>query len=165
MLIHAFLLDFLCIHPFADGNGRVSRLLTVLLLHQAGYDVGRYISLERLIEQSKETYYESLQRASQLWHEGQHDILSWWRYSLGGLIAAYKEFEDRVGVVRASRGAKTAWVRDAVANLPDEFSVGELARACSGVSRPMIRVILEGLRKEGKLEVVGAGRGAMWRKR
>lgn len=165
LLIHAFVLDFLCIHPFADGNGRVSRLLTVLLLHQTGYDVGRYISLERLIEQSKETYYESLQRASQHWHEGQHDILPWWRYSLGGLMAAYKEFEDRVGVVRASRGAKTAWVRDAIANLPHEFSVGELARACPGVSRPMIRVVLEGLRKEGKLKVIGTGRGAIWRKR
>ena len=129
MLIHAFLLDFLCIHPFTDGNGRVSRLLAVLLLHQAGYDLGRYISLERLIEQSKETYYESLQRASQHWHEGQQAIVPWWRYSLGVLIAAYKEFEDRVGIVRASRGAKRAWVRDAIANLPDEFSVGGLARA------------------------------------
>lgn len=165
LLIHAFVLDFLCIHPFTDGNGRVSRLLTVLLLHQAGYDVGRYISLERLIEESKETYYEVLQTASGGWHEGRHRILPWWRYSLGELIAAYKEFEDRMGVVRSSRGAKTAWVQEAMNNLPDTFSVGELARACPGVSRPMIRVILEGLRKVGKLEVLGTGRGAVWRKR
>ena len=165
LLIHAFVLDFLCVHPFIDGNRRVSRLLTILLLHQAGYDVGRYISLERLIEQSKETYYEVLQRASDSWHQGQHSILPWWRYSLGVLMAAYKEFEDRVGMVRASRGAKTAWVRDAIANLPDTFSVGELARACPGVSRPMIRVVLERLRKEGKLEAMGTGRGAMWKKR
>lgn len=165
LLIHAFVLDFLCIHPFMDGNGRVSRLLTVLLLHKAGYDVGRYISLERLIEQSKETYYEVLQEASAGWHEGRHRILPWWQYSLGGLIAAYKEFEARVGTVRFVRGAKTASVQEAVNNMTDLFSVGELARACPNVSRPMIRVILEALRDKGKLEVVGTGRGAVWRKK
>ncbi|MDP2863321.1 MAG: Fic family protein [Desulfobacterales bacterium] len=164
LLIHAFVFDFLCIHPFTDGNGRVSRLLTVLLLHQAEYDVGRYISLERIIEESKETYYEALQRASENWHGGKHRILPWWEYSLGILIAAYKEFEDRVGNIRASRGAKTVWVREAIEHLPEEFSVGDLARSCSGVSRPMIRVILESLRNEGKLEVLGTGRGAKWRK-
>ena len=164
LLIHAFVLDFLCIHPFTDGNGRVSRLLTVLLLHQAGYEVGRYISLERLIEESKKTYYEVLNQVSADWHEGRHQILPWWRYSFGILIAAYKELEDRVGVVRASRGAKTAWVLDAIKGLPGKFSMGELARACPGVSRPMLRVILENLRREGKLEVLGTGRGAMWGK-
>lgn len=165
LLIHAFVLDFLCIHPFTDGNGRVSRLLTVLLLHQAGYEVGRYISLERIIEDSKETYYEVLQNVSEKWHDGQHQILPWWRYSLGILIAAYKEFEDRVGMVRASRGAKTTWILDAVENLPNEFGIKDVGIACPGVSRPMIRIILESLRKEGKLEVIGAGRGALWRKR
>lgn len=164
LLIHAFVLDFLCIHPFTDGNGRVSRLLTVLLLHQAGYDVTRYISLERLTEDSKETYYEVLQRASENWHAGKHQILSWWQYSLGILIAAYQEFEDRVGIVHTSRGAKSAWIKEAIDRLPDEFSVGELARACTGVSRPMIRFILESLREERKLRVIGTGRGARWQK-
>lgn len=165
LLIHTFVLDFLCIHPFTDGNGRVSRLLTVLLLHQTGYDVGRYISLERLIEQSKETYYEVLQGVSKNWHEGRHRLLPWWRYCLGILMEAYKEFEDRVGKVRSSPGAKTAWVREAIDKLPVKFGVGELARACPGVSRPMIRVILEGLRKKGKIGVLSTGRGALWRKR
>jgi len=165
LLVHAFVLDFLCIHPFADGNGRVSRLLTVLLLHQSGYDVSRYISLERLIEESKESYYSVLNRASERWHEGGHAILPWWQFSLGILIGAYKEFENRVGIIRAIRGAKTAWVRDAIEQLPEEFGVGELVRACSGVSRPMIRIVLEALRKEGKLKVLGTGRGAKWRKR
>lgn len=165
LLIHAFVLDFLCIHPFTDGNGRVSRLLTVLLLHQSGYEVSRYISLERLIEESKESYYEVLNRVSDKWHDGGHMILPWWQFSLGILIAAYKEFENRVGIIRSGRGAKTAWVRDAINQLPEEFGVGELARACSGVSRPMIRTVLEALRKEGKLEVLGTGRGAKWKKR
>ena len=165
LLIHAFVLDFLCIHPFTDGNGRVSRLLTVLLLHQSGYDVGRYIGLERLIEDSKESYYNVLNRASERWHEGGHAILPWWQFSLGILISAYKEFENRVGIIRSSRGAKTAWVRDAIEQLPEEFGVGELVRACSGVSRPTIRTVLEALRKEGTLEVLGTGRGAKWKKR
>ncbi|MDO9584991.1 MAG: Fic family protein [Syntrophales bacterium] len=165
LLTHTFVLDFLCIHPFTDGNGRVSRLLTVLLLHQSGYDVSRYISLERLIEESKESYYDVLNRASERWHEGGHAILPWWQFSLGILIGAYKEFENRVGIIRSSRGAKTAWVRDAIAQLPESFGVGEVVRACSGVSRPMIRIVLEALRKEGKLEVLGTGRGAKWRKR
>jgi Fic family protein len=164
LLIHAFVLDFLCIHPFTDGNGRVSRLLTVLMLHRSGYDVSRYISLERLIEDSKESYYSVLNRASERWHEGGQAILPWWQFSFGILIAAYKEFENRMGIIRTSRGAKTDWVRDAIAQLPTEFGVGEVARACSGVSRPMIRIVLEGLRKDGKLEVMGTGRGAKWRK-
>jgi Fic family protein len=165
LLLHAFVLDFLCIHPFTDGNGRISRLLTVLLLHQAGYDVGRYISIERLIEESKQSYYEVRQESSRKWHESRHRLLPWWQYSLGVLLTAYKELQERVGVVRASRGAKTAWVEEAIQHLPDTFGVGELARACPGVSRPMIRVILEKLRDNGKLEALGTGRGAMWRKR
>lgn len=165
LLIHAFVLDFLCIHPFTDGNGRVSRLLTVLLLHQGGYDVGRYISLERLIEESKEHYYAVLHRVSERWQEGGHSILPWWEYSLGILIAAYKKFEHRVSVVQSGRGAKSAWVRETIQQLPDEFHIGALLRVCSGVSRPMIRVILEELRREGKIEVIGAGRNARWRKR
>lgn len=164
LLLHAFVLDFLCIHPFTDGNGRVSRLLTVLLLHQTGYDVGRYISLERLIEQSKETYYEVLQKVSQNWHERSHRLLAWWQYGLGILVEAYKEFEDRMGNVKSSRGAKTEWIREAIGHLSVEFSISELSRVCTGVSRPMIRVILEAMRKEGKLRVMGTGRGAMWKK-
>ncbi|MFC1496367.1 Fic family protein [Candidatus Margulisiibacteriota bacterium] len=165
LLIHAFILDFLCIHPFTDGNGRVSRLLTVLLLHQAGYDVVRYISLERLIEDSKETYYEVLKYTSKNWEHGNHRLLRWWEYSLGILVAAYKEFENRVGTVSSSRGAKTGWILDAINNLPDKFSVGDLTKACPGVSRPMIRVVLESLRKKGKIKVLGTGRSAQWQKR
>jgi len=165
LLIHAFALDFLCIHPFTDGNGRISRLLTVLLLHKSGYDVGRYISIERLIEESKASYYEVLQRASEKWHEGGHAILPWWQFSFGILIAAYREMDKRLGLMGTNRGAKTAWVRDAVAQLPEVFTITDVGRLCAGVSRPMIRVILESLRSEGKIETIGTGRGAKWRKR
>jgi Fic family protein len=164
LLLYAFVLDFLCIHPFADGNGRVSRLLTVLLLHQSGYEVSRYISLERLIEESKEDYYRVLNRVSEKWHSGEHSILPWWEYSLGILIATYKEFENRLNAIHSSRGSKTALIRETIEHLPETFSIGDVVRACPGVSRPMIRVILESLRREGKLEVLATGRGATWQK-
>lgn len=164
LLMYAFVLDFLCIHPFTDGNGRVSRLLTVLLLHKTGYDVSRYISLERLIEESKESYYDVLNRVSAQWHEAGHSLVPWWEYNFGLLLAAYREFENRVGSVRSSRGSKTAWIREAVEQLPKEFEMRELIRACPGVSRPMIRTVLEALRREGKLKTLGTGRGAKWQK-
>jgi len=165
LLIPAFVLDFLCIHPFTDGNGRVSRLLTVLLLHQAGYEVGRYISLERLIEQSKETYYETLRLSSQNWHEGRHPLKPWWEYFLGVLIGAYREFEERVGTIAKARGAKTAFVEEAIRQLPSTFSIADLERACPSVSRDMIRVVLNRLRKERLLVSKGTGRKALWEKR
>lgn len=161
----AFNLDFLCIHPFRDGNGRVSRLLMLLQCYHLKIEVGRYISIERLIEQNKERYYETLKLSSEGWHEGKHDPWHYINFVCFILKSAYKEFENRVGTIRSSRGAKTDWVRAAIDQLPEEFSVGELIHTCSGVSRPMIRVILETLRKEGKLEVLGTGRGAKWKKR
>lgn len=164
LLTYAFVLDFLCIHPFTDGNGRVSRLLTTLLLHHGGYEVVRYISLERLIEESKVGYYDVLNRVSEKWHEGGHSIIPWWEYNLGVLIAAYKEFENRVNTARSNRGSKTAWVQEAVNHLPVEFEIREVVQACPGVSRPMIRTILEHLREQGNLESLGTGRGAKWRK-
>jgi len=86
--VPAFILDFLCIHPFTDGNGRLSRILNLMLLYQSGYDVGRYISLEKIIEDSKDTYYEALETSSAGWHEGKHDLVPWLEYSHGVLIAA-----------------------------------------------------------------------------
>ncbi len=165
ILIPAFVFDFLCIHPFSDGNGRVSRLLTVLMLHQAGYTVGRYISIERLIEESKETYYEALQKSSRGWHESRHRLKAWWEYFLGVLIGSYQEFERRVGAMTKARGAKTSMVIDALENLPEVFGISDIERLCPTVSRDMIRVILNRSRREGRLVCKGTGRGALWEKR
>jgi len=165
ILIPAFVFDFLCIHPFSDGNGRVSRLLTVLLLHQADYTVGRYISIERLIEESKKTYYEALQLSSQGWQEGRHSLKSWWEYSLGVLIGAYQEFERHVGSITKTRGTKTSIVEEAIKNLPITFGISDIERLCPSVSRDMIRVVLNRLRKEGELFCRGTGRSALWEKR
>ena len=162
LLTASFVVDFECIHPFTDGNGRIGRLLTLLLLYQSGYEVGRYISLERIVEESKETYYEALLQGSRGWHEGEHDLRPWWEYFLGMLTAAYKEFEGRVGTLTSARGAKREMVQNAVRRLPERFRLGDLQRACPGVSYPTLKRALADLKREGKLKCLGKGRDAQW---
>lgn len=162
LLIPAYVLDFLCIHPFRDGNGRMARLLTLLLLYQAGYEVGRFISLERIIEQNKESYYDTLYASSQDWHENAHTLLPWTEYSLGILLRAYRQFEERVGTLNNAHGNKTQLVRDAVARLPDRFRMADVERLCPSVSRDMIRVVLRRMKPEG-VHSEGVGSAAIWR--
>lgn len=164
LLIASFIFDFECIHPFWDGNGRIGRLLTILLLHQAGYDVGRYISLERIVEQSKGTYYEVLLRSSEGWHEARHNLLPWWNYFLGTLIAAYKEFEERVGAVTSAKGAKRELVQHTIKRLPSRFKFSEILQACPGVSYPTVKRALADLRRQKKIRCLGKGREAEWEK-
>jgi Fic family protein len=165
LLISAYVLDFLCIHPFADGNGRMARLLSLLLLYQTGYEVGRYISLESAIEQTKEGYYDSLYTSSQGWHEEQHSLVPWWEYFVGVmLVKAYRDFEERVGVTSARRGAKRDMIRDAVNRLPSRFRYADLERALPAISRPTIARALRELRAEGAVRCVKPGRDATWEK-
>jgi Fic family protein len=164
LLIPAFVLDFLCVHPFRDGNGRMARLLTLLLLYEAGYEVGRYVSLERIIEESKESYYDTLKASSQGWHEGQHDLTPWRDYFLGTIVAAYREMERRTDLVTAAPGAKRAMVRDAIEHFVGEFTIAELEDACPTVGRDTIRVVLNDMRDQGKVECLGKGRWAKWRR-
>jgi Fic family protein len=164
LLIGAYVFDFLAIHPFLDGNGRVSRLLTLLLLYQAGYEVGRFISLERLVEESKETYYDALETAGRGWHDGAHDVFPWLNYFLGVLTAAYREFEERVGVV-SGRGAKQEAIRQFIrSSVADEFTVADVRRAAAGISQSHLSKTLAKLRDDGIIEPVGAGRAARWRR-
>lgn len=156
------ILDFLCIHPFTDGNGRIARLLTLLLLYRQGYEVGRYISLERIIEESKETYYETLEASSQGWHACQHDVAPWLNYFWGMLLRAYGEFEERVGTLAKGRGSKTEQVRRAVGRRAAPFAISDIEAECPGVSRDMIRLILRQLRDEGAIVSRSRGRGAKW---
>ena len=165
ILIPAYVLDFLCIHPFLDGNGRMARLLTLLLLYQAGYGVGRYISLERVIEESKESYYDALYRSSQGWHEGRHTLVPWTEYFFGIMLAAYREFESRVGILTDGRGAKTELVLEAIGRFHGDFSVSELQAQCPNVGIDLIRRLLRQERKAGKLECLGRGPAARWRRK
>jgi len=162
LLVASFILDFECIHPFTDGNGRIGRLLTLLLLYQCGYEAGRYISLERVVEESKETYYDSLFQSSQAWHKGEHDLRPWWEYFLGTLTAAYKEFESRVGTLTSAKGAKRQMVQNAIRRLPARFKMGDVQRASSGVSYPTLKRAMADLKRAGKLRCLGKGRDAEW---
>ena len=162
LVIPLFILDFLCIHPFRDGNGRVSRLLTNLLLYHAGYEVGRYISLERLLLETREGYYSTLETSSQGWHENEHDPMPWVRYFWGVLLTAYKEFEDRVGNIEQGRGSKTQRIRDAVERKITPFQIKELKRDLPDISREMIRKVLATMQKEGRVRSEGRGPGARW---
>jgi Fic family protein len=164
ILIALYILDFLCIHPFADGNGRMVRLLTVLLLYREEYDVVRYISLERLIERTKTSYYDTLYQSSQGWHESRHDPMPWISYFLSVVKAAYEEFSDQVGELREGRGLKTQLVLQAVEQSIGDFSISELHERCPTVGWDMLRHVLRREREAGRLQVVGRGRAARWRK-
>ena len=160
----AFNLDFLCIHPFRDGNGRVSRLLLLLQCYHLGYEVGRYISLERLMEQNKERYYEALEQSSQGWHEGNHDPWPYINFLLYILKAAYREFEERVGQIASPKGAKTELIIGSIGHHLAPFRIADIQRECPGVSLDMIRSVLKNLRRGGKVKCLGRGQNAEWQK-
>ena len=162
--IAAFNLDFLCVHPFRDGNGRVSRLLLLLQSYHAGLGVGRYVSFERIIELNKERYYETLEESSRGWHDGTHDPWPYVNYLLYVFKEAYREFETRVGESAARRGEKSETVIAAVERTATPFSVAELQRDCPGVSIDMIRHVLNDLREQGRVECLGRGPSARWRR-
>lgn len=164
LIVATFVLDFLCIHPFRDGNGRVSRLATSLLLESHGFQVARYVSLERLIEESKEDYYTVLRLCSQGWHEGRNEIVPWWNYFLGIVRSAYKELERQVESVEA-RPAKSDLVRQTVLAQVEEFTLADLAAQLPAASPQLIKKVLAELKKAGSVRLAGRGRGARWERR
>lgn len=165
MATACFMLDFLCIHPFRDGNGRISRLLTLLLFYHHGHEVGRYISLERIVEQTKEDYYEALKICSSDWHEGKHDFMPWFTYLLSVWRRAYREFEIRAERQRPQRGSKSEMVEYALGNMISPFGIADVERLCPNVSRDTIRRVMNRWREQGRLEILGKGRDAKWRRK
>jgi len=163
IVLAAFNLDFLCIHPFRDGNGRVSRLLLLLTCYHLGLEVGRYISLERLIEENKERYYETLLQSSQGWHEGKHDPWPYIGYLLFIIKEAYKEFEERVDITVVPRGEKAEIVLRAIQKQHTDFRLADIEAQCPGVGRDWIRAILFKLKKEGRTSCTGRGKASRWR--
>lgn len=160
--VAALNLDFLCIHPFRDGHGRVSRLLLLLMCYQLGFEVGRYISLERLIEENKERYYETLEESSQNWHDGKHDPWPFVNYLLFILKNAYREFEERVGQLSSPRGSKTEMILDAIDRADGSFRVLDIQLQSPGVSLDLIRKVLKNLRP--RVKCLGRGKDAKWQK-
>lgn len=165
ILLSVFIHDFLSIHPFNDGNGRIARLLTLLLLYQFGFEVGRYISLEKIIEDSKEEYYETLRKSSIGWHEETNNIFPWINYLLGTFIAAYKDLESRVGVIESQKGSKSQRVHAFIEKKLGYFTKSDIRNACPDVSEATINRVLNELKEQDLIEAVGLGRNAKWKKK
>jgi len=161
LLIASFIFDLLCVHPFRDGNGRVSRLATTLLLLEHGFEVVRYVSLERLVEESKAEYYDILGKCSKGWHGGRNEIIPWWNYFLGVIRQAYKELERQVEFSQA-RAGKSRLVHRAILGQVGSFSLSELHNALPTLSRQLVKKVLAEMKGAGKVRVVGRGRGAVW---
>ena len=165
LLMPVFILDFLCIHPFNDGNGRMSRLLTLLLLYRAGFIVGKYISIEMLIEKSKDSYYEALQASSQNWHENGNDYLPFLKYMLGVVVKAYNEFEDRVEYMHHRKMSKADRIKALIEKTPGKISKKDIAMACPDISVTTIERTLAELVATGFIEKVGVGRASAYVKK
>jgi Fic family protein len=157
-------LDFLCIHPFRDGNGRVSRLLLLLQCYHLGYEVGRYISLERLIERNRERYYETLEASSQRWHQGRHDPWPYVNYVLYVLKTAYREFETRASRTGQRRGEKSEAVVRAIQEQPGAFRVADIQKLAPAAGPDLVRYVLKQLRAQGRVKCLGRGQQAQWRR-
>ena len=158
LLIPMFILDFLCIHPFNDGNGRMSRLLTLLLLYRSGYIVGKYISIEKLISDTKETYYEALQASSYNWHEGTNDYAPFVTYMLGILVAAYRDFESRIELLAAKGLSKPDRVREIIKNHLGKITKSEIMAQCPDISQITVQRALADLLKSGEIIKLSGGR-------
>lgn len=162
LLIPMFVLDFLCIHPFNDGNGRMSRLLTLLLLYRSGYIVGKYISLEMIIEKTKETYYEVLQDSSIEWHEGKNSYLPFVRYYLEVILSAYKEFSARVELMQNRNLSKPERIRKLFDNTLQKLSKRMILEKCPDISTSTVEITLAALVKEGYIIKTGAGKNTAY---
>lgn len=160
LLTMMFVLDFLCIHPFSDGNGRMSRLLTLLLLYRSGFVVGKYISVEMLIEKSKEQYYETLRESSIGWHENVNSYLPFVRYMLGVLVKAYGEFEQRVGYLASRKLTKGDRVREIISSHLGKITKRDILTMAPDISEAMVEKVLADMVVNGVIEKVGNGRGS-----
>ncbi|MBR0352764.1 MAG: Fic family protein [Oscillospiraceae bacterium] len=158
LLIPVFVLDFLCIHPFNDGNGRMSRLLTLLLLYRAGYIVGKYISLEKLTADTKDTYYDVLQESSTNWHKESNDYAPFVRYMLGIIVAAYREFSGRVQLMTVNGLSKPERIREMARTHVGKITKADILERFPDISPITVERTLADLLEKGKISKIGGGR-------
>ena len=158
IIIPMFVLDFLCVHPFNDGNGRLSRLLTLLLLYRSGYIVGKYISIEKLIEQTKEIYYESLQLSSAGWHENKNDYEPFVKYMLGVIVAAYRDFSSRVSLLTTQGMSKPDRVKEIIRATLGPITKTDILAKCPDISQVTVQRALADLVDKGDIIKLGGGR-------
>jgi len=162
IVIPMFILDFLCIHPFHDGNGRMSRLLTLLLLYRSDYIVGKYISIEKMIEVSKDTYYEKLQESSFDWHDEKNEYEPFVSYMLGVIVAAYRDFSSRVQVLSASELSKPERIREVIKSNLGKLTKAEIMEKCPDISLVTVQRTLAELQKNGEIIKIGGGRSTAY---
>jgi len=162
ILIPVLIRDFLCIHPFDDGNGRMSRLLTLLLLYKFDYFVGRYISIEMLIEESKESYYEELQRSSEKWHTSENDEIPFIRYMLGVLLKAYEECDDRFNLIGNEKLTSPERVLSVIQKSLEPLSKKDIMILCPDISQRTIERALKELNDNNKIKQTGSGRSTKY---
>ena len=158
-----FILDFLCIHPFRNGNGRVSRLLTILLLYRHGYEIGKYVSLERLIEESKEDYYYALKKSSHGWHQGRFNLMPWWNYLLGIIKTAYHDLKDRMDIMKGN-DTKSTVLRHSILAFKEDFCISDLVKLHPSINRELIKKVLLKMQNDNLIKSSGRGRSAKWSK-
>ena len=164
IVIAAFVFDFLCIHPFSQGNGRVSRLLTQLLLYKRGYEALKYSSLDRIIKDTRLQYFESLEKTCLDWHASQHELFYWVEYFLWSIYQMYNNLDKKIFNLKSKRGAKSQQVKIVIDKLPKIFKVADIADKCPGISRPTINKVLQELRDEHLIIPNSLGRDAIWQK-
>jgi Fic family protein len=158
LLIPVFIHDFLCIHPFNDGNGRMSRLLMLLLLYRSGYIVGKYISIEKIIEKSKDTYYDALQNSSAGWHEGENDYAPFVTYMLGVIISAHRDFTSRVQIMSSKSISKPDRIREVIKNTLGKITKSEIMEQCPDISQITVQRTLADLLAKGEIIKISGGR-------
>ena len=161
LAIPVFIHDFLCVHPFNDGNGRMSRLLTTLLLYKSGYVAGRYISLEKKIQLTKDDYYDALGESSKGWAEGENDDTPFVKYILGIILSAYRDFEERVNMVGGKLSAREM-VERAVKQKIGKFTKSELMELCPEIGRGSVENMLKAMCEEGLIKKEGKGRATYY---
>ena len=165
LLIPCFILDFLCIHPFRDGNGRMSRLLTLLLLYKNGFDVGKYVSFEEQINNNKGYYYEALKQSSVDWMENKHSYIPFIENFLSTLYMCYKELDKRFSIVNSNKITKKARIEQAVLNNLTPISKAEICKMLPDISATTVEAVLGRMVKEGLVQIIGGGRGTKYIKK
>ncbi|MGD9581814.1 MAG: Fic family protein [Vampirovibrionia bacterium] len=164
LVIATFIFDFLCIQPFENGNGRLARLLTQLLLYQNNYQVAKYISLDKITLNNKQKYFEALEKSSQKWHQEENDLSSWIEFFLANILEGYTKLDNQMFDIKNKKGAKSQQVKMIIEQLPSKFKVADIADKCPGISRPTINKVLQELRDTNEIKPCSLGRDAIWQK-
>ncbi|MBV5349760.1 Fic family protein, partial [bacterium] len=165
LLIGAFILDFLCIRPFTEANGRMAQLIALWLMNRRGYTVSRFVSVERIMEAKKGEFFFAQYQASAGWHQSEHDILRWWNYWLDVLVSSYREFTARARALSKRRGVKTEMVLALIDSMQDGFTIRQIQQKVPGCGIELIRKIFKSEKSAGRIKCLGRGPNALWKKK